>query len=221
MTVITISRQYGSGGDEIAVRLSQMLGYRYFNKELMSRIATEVGLSPTEIVDFSEDNYEMRGFLERLFNWHSPHMVAHPGSWVEDARGAKTEKVADLDEAQSIAFIQNTIQAAYKQDNVVILGRGGQAILREMPDVLHVRIEAPLNVRDKRVHEQQHVSLAMAQDIVVNHDRAAADYLKRFYDIDWADSTYYDLVINTSKLSIEAAAHLIAEAVRYLPQAAE
>ncbi|MFN8455486.1 MAG: cytidylate kinase-like family protein [Anaerolineae bacterium] len=127
--------------------------------------------------------------------------------------------MAELDEAQSVAFVQSTIQAAYQRGNMVIVGRGGQAILKGKPDVLHVRIEAPLDVRNHRVHEQEKVSLAAAQDIVIKHDRVAADYLKRFHDVDWADSRLYDLVINTDKLGVEGTVSLIAQAVGYLQPA--
>lgn len=217
MSVITISRQCGSGGDEIATQLCQQLGYCYFNKRLMAQIATDSGLSPTEVVDFSEDNYKIQGFLDRLFSWAGiPHVIAQVGNWGEDANGARVKVVAELDEAQSVAFVQSTVQAAYQRGNMVIVGRGGQVILKDKPEVLHVRIEAPLDVRDRRIHEQENVTWAAAQDIVINHDRTAADYLKRFYDIDWADSRFYDLVINTDKLGIEGAVQLIVKAVGYL-----
>lgn len=60
MAVITISRPYGSGGDEIAVRVCEMLGYRYFDKRWMAQVAPEVGLNEGEIVDFSEDQHRPR-----------------------------------------------------------------------------------------------------------------------------------------------------------------
>src|SRR5688572_12664634 len=99
MTVITISRQYGSGGDVIAARTCEMLGYRYFDKRLMADVALDVGLSPTEIVDFSEDNYRVRGFLERLLGGgRNPRVVAQVGRWTEDTRGARIKESAELDE---------------------------------------------------------------------------------------------------------------------------
>lgn len=221
MSVITISRQYGSGGDEIAAQVCNRLGYHYFDKTLMARIATEAGLSPSEIVDFSEDNYKIQGFWDRLFSWAGvPHVVAQVSNWGEDTTGARVKAVMQLDEIQSVALVQSTIQAAYQRGNMVIVGRGGQAILKTKPDVLHVRIEASLDARNHRIHEQERVSLAAAQDIAVKHDRVAADYLKRFYDIDWADSHPYDLVINTGKLGVEGAVNLIVNAVSYLQPAA-
>lgn len=217
MAVITISRQYGSGGDEVAAQVCSLLGYRFFNKGLMSQVAVEVGLSETEIVDFSEDNYKIRGFLERLFNrGSSARSAAEVDIWKTDSLEAEPKQVMELDEARSIALVQSTIQAAYRLGNVVIVGRGGQAVLKDKPDVLHVRIEAPLDTRDQRVSREEKVSLGAAQDIVVNHDRAAAAYLKHFYNLDWADAKLYDLVINTGKLDIETTAQLIVSAVNHL-----
>lgn len=211
MATITISRQYASGGDEIAARLCELLGYRYFDKRLMAQVAADMGLAESEIVDFSEDNYQVRGFLDRLLG--RSETVAHVGAWTEDATGTRTRAVEALDEVATIKLVQGAIQAAHERGRVVIVGRGGQAVLRDRPDVLHVRVVAPLDTRNMRVHEAQKVSLAAAQDIVVTHDRAAAAYLRRFYEIDWADPMHYDLVINTGKLSFEAAAELIAHAV--------
>jgi cytidylate kinase len=219
MAVITISRQYGSGGDEIAARVCEMLGYRYFDKSLMSQVAADVGLSPTEIVDFSEDNYQVRGFLERLFGrGRNSRVVAQVGRWTEDTKGARVKELAELDEAQTITFVQSIVEAAYRHDNVVIVGRGGQATLKDRPGVLHVQIQAPLELQSQRLHELEKVSLAEAREIALKHDRATADYLKRFYNINWLDPYLYDLVINTKKFKVEAAAHLIVNAISYLPQ---
>lgn len=219
MAVITISRQYGSGGDEIADKVCEMLGYRYFDKQLMAQVATEVGLSPTEVVDFSEDDYQVGNFLERLFGWgRRSRVVAHVGTWTEDASGARVREMLDLNESQTITLVQSVIQAAYRHDNVVIVGRGGQAILKGKPGVLHVQVQSPLELQSQRIHEMEDVSLAAAREIALRHDRAAADYLKHFYDLNWLEPLHYDLVINTQHLSIDAAAHLIVNAVSYLPQ---
>ena len=69
----------------------------------------------------------------------------------------------------------------------------------------------------ERLHERENYSLGGAQDAAIKRDRAAADYLKRFYDIDWSDPLLYDLVINTGKLNTDAAVQLILEAVKRLP----
>jgi cytidylate kinase len=215
MAIITISRQYGSGGDEIAERLCRILGYQYFDKRLMAEIASEVGLSGSEIVDFSEDQHKARSFRERLFG--VSRSVSQARVWTESVAGARAVEVVRLDEAQSIAMVQSTIRAAYEHGNLVILGRGGQVVLKAMPDVLHVRIEAPLGTRVRQVHERQQMELESARELVAERDAGAADYLKRFYGVDWADPALYHLMINTGKWDVEAAAHLIVNALNYLP----
>ena len=214
MAVITISRQYGSGGDEITTRVCEMLGYRFFDKRMMAWQASQVGLTDNEIVDFWVDNYKVQSFLNRLLR--GPRVVAHVSTWRRDAAGAQVKEMTQLDEDQAITLVRGSIQAAYKESNVVILGRGGQAILKEMPDVLHVRIEAPLGARLQRIQDQGTISLEAAQEIAIQRDKAAADYLKRFCGIDWSDPLLYHLVINTGRWDIEAAAHLIVNAVGHL-----
>lgn len=218
MAVITISRQYASGGTEIAIRIGEMLGYRYFDKKLMAQVASEAILSQSEIVDFSEDTYKVQTLWDRLFvNWLGPRVVAQVGTWKETSTGAQVEEVAKLDEAQSITVVQSALRAAYRNGNVVIVGRGGQAVLKEVPGVLKVRIEAPLDARVQRLQEQENLSLKAAQSTVLERDEAIAEYLGRFYNIDGDDPMLYDLVINTHHLNLEAAAHLIVNAVSYLP----
>ena len=177
--------------------------------------ASQAGLTEDEIVDFWVDSYKVQGFLNRLLR--GPRVVGHVSTWKRDATGAKVKEMAQLDEDQAISLVQGTIQAAYKEGNVVILGRGAQAILKEMPDVLHVRIEAPLGDRLQRIQDEEIISLEAAREIATRHDKAAADYLNRFYGVDWCDPMLYDLVINTRKWGIESAAHLIVNAISLLP----
>jgi CMP/dCMP kinase len=206
MAVITISRQYGSEGDEIAAHVCQILGYQAFNKQLMMKVAAEVGLTEGEVVDFTEDQHRVRGFLDRLLG-APPLIMTQSHTWSE---------VKLIDEADSIPLVQSIIRTAYKHGNVVIVGRGGQAVLRSDPGVLHVRIEAPLETRVDRVHLREGLSYELARDIVAQRDWAAADYLKRFYNVDWADSLLYHLILNTGRWGIESAANLIVNAVSQL-----
>src|SRR5947209_7554007 len=140
MAIITISRQYGSRGDEIAARVCELLGYRYFDKTLMAEMASELGLSSEEIVDFSEAEHRVEGFLERLFR--GPRSTSRNRTRKEDAPKVKT-----LDEAGSIALVRAAVTAAYHVGNIVIVGRGSQVILKDRPGMLSIRVEAPLDTR--------------------------------------------------------------------------
>lgn len=217
MAVITISRQYGSGGDEIAARVCETLGCRAFDKRMMAQVASDIGLSEQEIVDFSEDEYKVRGFLERLFR--TQRIVARVGTWTTDVGGTRTRTVKDLDEAQAISLVRALVRHAAEEGNVLIVGRGGQAILQDNPGVFHVRVEAPLELRIQRVQQAEGLSYEEARNRIIQNDRAARDYLRRFYDVDWSDPQLYDLVINTRKISVELAAEYIVRAVQALAPA--
>ncbi|MDX9955023.1 MAG: cytidylate kinase-like family protein [Anaerolineae bacterium] len=213
MAVITISRQYGSGGDEIAQRLCEILGYQYFDKKMMLQVAEQVGLSEHELVDFSEENYKVRGFFNRLF---APRAVAQVETWTIGPTGQQELTVSELNEVACINMIQSTVRAAHKHGNVVILGRGGQAILRDMPDVLHVRIEATLGARVMRVQAQQGISISESEALTRNNDQTTAAYLKNFYGIDWADPLNYHLVLNSGKWGVDASVQIIVNALSHL-----
>ncbi|HSO28066.1 MAG TPA: cytidylate kinase family protein, partial [Anaerolineales bacterium] len=68
MAVITLSRQFGSGGDEIAFEVADRLGYRYLDKQLLAEIAAEVSFTEVQMVDFSEDTYQRRSLLNQILN---------------------------------------------------------------------------------------------------------------------------------------------------------
>lgn len=209
MPVITISRQYGSGGKEIAMRICEILGYSYFDKTLMARVASEVGLSENEIVDFSEDNYKMRSLFERLFGRRR-----RSDAWGAESGAAL--QVELLDDAQSVNLVKDTVIAAHRHDNIVIVGRGGQAILQHEPGVLHVRITAPLGARTMRVKEREYLDLDDATALVKSKDQNAAAYLQHFFDIDWDNPLLYHLSINTGKWEVEDATDIIINALSRL-----
>lgn len=214
MAAITISRQYASGGEAIAARVAELLGYTIFDKTMMAEVATEVGLTEHEIIDFKETDQRSLGFLDRLLGRRLN--VAEVRSWQEDLRGVRTPAVTKISDSQAIAMVQGVIDAAARRGSVVIVGRGGQAILRGRPDVLHVRVEAPLEHRIMRLMEQGDYTPTQAEMEIDDRDRAARDYVKRYYDLDPTDLMHYHLVINTGLLDMETAAQVIALAARQM-----
>ncbi|MCS6845975.1 MAG: cytidylate kinase-like family protein [Caldilineales bacterium] len=214
MAVITVSRQFASGGDEIAARVCELLGYSLFDKTLMAAVAAEAGLTDTEIVDFSETSHRGRSFLDRLLGRRIT--VAEVRSWREDVRGVRTPTVQRLTDEQAIGMVRATLEAAYRRGDVVIVGRGGQAALKGRPDVLHVRIEAPLEHRIQRCMDELDLPQVEAELLIEERDRAALDYVQRYYGINPADPQHYHLVINTGLLDLETAADVIVLAVQQM-----
>jgi cytidylate kinase len=175
---------------------------------MILQVAADVGLSENEIVDFSEDSHTARNFFERLFG--GSRTVARSRVWVETPGGERQAQDVRLDDQSSVAITQASVQAAFRRGNVIIIGRGGQAILRGRKDVLHVRIVAPIEQRVARLVDEQFTSYDSAAQMIKSHDRASQDYLKHYYDVDWDDPLLYHLVINTGRVSIDQAARGIA-----------
>jgi cytidylate kinase len=119
-----------------------------------------------------------------------------------------------------LVAVRQVIEVLAAEGNVVIIGRAGQALLKGRPDILHVRIVAPVELRAQRVSERFNVSIEAALAQVEASDRSRSRYVKRFYHIRWDDPMHYDLVINTAKLTSEAAALLITQAWSDLQQKA-
>jgi cytidylate kinase len=226
MAVITISRQFGSGGDEIADRLCQTLGYSHFDKRLISRAAQEAGLSDQEIIDYSEENYKVKNFMDRLFSRSRP--VGQVRIWKEDPSGVRVTEEIQLSEDYALALVQKAVKAAYQVGDVVIIGRGGQVVLKDQPDVLHIRVEAPMEERIQRVKSQlkyeRNLPLDVidtrrkAQNLIEERDAASAQYLKHFYSVDWDDPLLYHLVVNAGKIHQDLAVQTICELARSLKE---
>jgi len=209
MAVITISRQSGSEGNEITRLLCERLGYKLFDKSMMAKVAAEMGLQPEKIVDASASTHHAKSLIERWFgNYQSPFGDA--GGWTISAQ-------LDAMEAVSVQQVTDLLLAAYEKGNVVVLGRGGQVALAGKPDVLHVRIVAPLQTRIRRWQAREGLTYEVAHKKVVERDQAHADFVRRFFNADIQDPALYDLVINTEKLTPEAAVELIVKALSYLP----
>jgi cytidylate kinase len=214
MAVITISRQFGSGGNEIAEQVGRILGYPLFDKQMIARAAMEEGLTDQEAIDYSEDNYKVKGFLERLFG--QTRQISHARVWVVTKEGLNQSEEIPLTEENALQLVQRAIQKACEAGNVIVVGRGGQALLQHCPNVLHVRIETPLEQRIQRIKAQFKLARHPAIDLIDERDEISADYVKRIYGVDWQDPFLYHMFLNTGKLEFDSAARLIVEAARLI-----
>ena len=214
MTVITISRQVASGGDEIAARVAALLGYSIFDKALMAEMASEVGMTRDQIVDFSETDHRTRSLLDRLLGRQTT--VGETRTWQEDKQGVRVTEVRPVTDSQAISMVTGVIGAAHRRGNVVIVGRGGQAVLKGEPGVLHVRIEAPFAHRVERLADQTDMTPVNAELEIEDRDRAAQDYVKGYHGVDPTDPMHYHLLINTGLLDLETAAEVIALAAQQM-----
>jgi cytidylate kinase len=111
-------------------------------------------------------------------------------------------------------LIQAMIYDFARKDNAIIVGRGGQVLLKDLPGVLRVRIVAPFDIRVRRIKELEMEDEKRAAAILRRSDRDSAGFLRSFFDVDWDDPNLYDLVISTEKLSLDTAVKMILESIR-------
>jgi cytidylate kinase len=240
MAVITISRQYGSYGDEIARQVSQTLHYHLFDKRVLARMASRFGMAEGEFVDVNEDTHHRGHAWERSLIGNMTRFPAATmlqamveirrreammvGSWEpitvttwgEDTTGASIKETQFVSEKDEGLFLRDAILSAYQEGNFVIVGRGGQMILKDKPGVLHVRIVAPEDVRAEHLAAQQSLDETTAKKLIRQRDLAAADYIETLYHADWNDPLLYHLIINASKITMDMAVQTIVTAVWHL-----
>lgn len=206
-TVITVSRQIGTDGDLVADRLAGTLGFQYLDKKLLAEQAQKLGINiyEAEACDISEDDYRIKGFVESIFGNRKLVTVVES----RQAGSALIESPRVLDEETCIKVEGTLIKELAKKGRIVIVGRGGQALLRDMSGVLSVKIIAPDEFRVKKLMQERRIDQIEAIKLIRDRDTATAHYLKKFYHIDWNDSTNYHLVLNMGSLSLQSAVSCI------------
>lgn len=197
MRAVTISREYGSGGGEIASRLAKRLGWQLLDHALIERVASELATSPEEAEVHDE---HVEGALTRALTsmqYLYPDGLANlpPEAFLSDEAYWKT--------------MNRVIKTAVGRDHTVIVGRGAQVLLANRPDVLHVRIIAPLEQRVRYVMQREEVNQATATSRIHRKDRDRARYLEAEYHRKPEDASLYDLVLKTSFLDFDSAVALI------------
>ncbi|MGV8909777.1 MAG: AAA family ATPase [Propionicimonas sp.] len=129
-------------------------------------------------------------------------------------------KIWELFDDNSVATIQmlnETIAAVAARGNVVILGRGGARVLRDMADVLNVYVKAPDDVRSQRIAKRDGISAEDAAQVIKEDDALRARFTRLFYSADWADESQFDLVVDTGVDSDAEAQARIKAAAELLP----
>ena len=182
MSVITISRQIGSLGTEIAQGMANRLGYEYVDKERIGKALADYGLPEPDMERFDERKPPF---------WDS---------W-------------QIQRRKFLHFLEAVIFDFAGKGNVVIVGRGGQILLKDLPGVLHLRIIAPWEMRLRRVIQEGPGDERQAERVLRRSDRDSAGFIQSFFDVDWNAPDLYDLVINTQKMTQDTAVKMILQFV--------
>jgi cytidylate kinase len=185
ITVLTIEREYGSGANDIAQKISERLGWKLWDQLLTTEIAQRLECDRLHV----ERHEERRDPLYyRLFK------AFLRGSF-EGSLNAGRLKLADAEAIRGVA--EQLVKRVAKEGNSVIVGRGSAYYLHDSPDVFHVFVYAPFERKVRRLQQmgksqQEAIELAETVDL----DRAA--FIKRHFGIQWPSREYFDLMINSA-----------------------
>ncbi len=198
MRAITISREYGSGGGEIANRLASHLGWQLIDHEIVERVASEMGTSIEEAEAYDE---RTEGILARTFKnlqFLEPAYMA----------GASPEAFLRNEETY-LKTVSRIVHAAAAQGHVVIVGRGSQVLLAQQRDVLHVRIIAPFEKRVVYVMKREGIDQAAAESRIKMKDHDRMKHLETAFRRKPEDVHLYDIILSTSFLDLDSAVEII------------
>ncbi len=195
---VAVSRQTGSGAIHIAEKLAEYLQaetpaderpWTVFDKELITKVLEDHHL-PARLAKFlPEDRVSyINDIVDEILGLHPP-------SWVIVRQSTETIlRLAEL-------------------GNVILVGRGANAITSRLPHVLRVRLVGSLEQRIARVQAMEHLEYAEALALIHRRDRGRARYVKTYFHRDIADTLLYDMTINTDHLAVEEVVRLLGDAV--------
>ena len=204
MAVVTITRQYGGGGSDVAQRVAATLGWSLVDNDFVERVARQAGLPPETVAAHEERAPSLRERLVRALATASPEVFVPGGP------------AAELDEEALVGVTQRVIAEAAAAGRVVLVGRGAQAYLASarQEDALHVYVVAPREARVRAVMERLGVDAKQAVQTIDQTDADRDRYVNRHYGRIRQDPANYHLVLNTGWLGFDGAAELVVAAVR-------
>ena len=204
MTIIALSAAYGAAGSQIGPTLAERLGVPFIDRGIALAVAERLDIPVDDAL--AHEDPSGKSLLERLL---SGFLGADPGAPALLPADAVTPE--DFHRASQEALLS---QAASGRG--VILGRGAVAALRHDPHVLRVRLTGPVERRIEHAMRGRDLDRDTAERTLRALDRAHADYLRQFYDVDILDPGLYHLVIDATSFDAEGCVELIVTATEAL-----
>ena len=192
-TIITIGRQFGSGGKEIGIRVAKELGIPFYDKELLQEAAKKSGLCEKIFENFDE---RPKSLLYSIAM--DSYIFALPGTGAGDSL-----------EQQVYLATFDTIRHIAAQGPCVMIGRCADYALADDPNHLSLFIYAPMDVRIQRVAKRQNISPEEARKLIIKTDKRRASYYEYYSSQTWGAVGSYDFCLDSSYLGLGGTVELI------------
>lgn len=204
MPVVTITRQFGSGGSSVAQKVAQELGWTVIDNEFVAAVAREAGLPVATVAAHDERAPSPMQRLVRALAAAAPEEFVPSGQEADEPTEERIVRVTG-----------RVIGEAAAQGRAVLVGRGAQAVLAKAhpDDALHAYIVAPLEQRIAEVGQRMTLDAKAARHLIDRTDADRDRYVEKWHGRKRQDPTNYHLVLNTGFLGYDAAAEQIVVAV--------
>jgi len=225
MPVITVAGPPGAGAREVGREAAALLGIDYVDREILADAARRLGVSVAAMARRDERaatfgerlSALLRGFLERsaVAGLGDPFLgpagleVLLGRTYADWAPGREEQP---LDDARYFQVITAVIQELGRRGDIVIIGRGGQVILKELRGALHVMVWASPRHCIENLARREGLSLEEAGRLFQEGEKGRLAFHRKFFRVDANDPRLYDLALNTDRLSFTAAARVVAQA---------
>ena len=183
--IITIEREYGSGGGEIAQLVAQQLGWKLWDQLLTEEIA-KLANCPKAVVEVREERADplyYRLFKSFLRGSYEGSLNAH--------------KLNVVDSESILRITERVVQQVAKEGNSVIVGRGSQQFLKNRQDTFRVFLYAPREDKVRRLLDRGKTQIE-AEQLVDTVDRERGDFIQKYFGVEWPDRGIYHTMINST-----------------------
>jgi cytidylate kinase len=205
--VVTISRQFGSGGAEVGRILAEKSGLLYVDQAIIGEVASRLGINEEQASRQDEQTVGEVGHILEALRSSSPFNLHYNNLF------NPTDLPTQAQEVTYLRLTQRVLLELATKGDVVIIGRGSQFLLHGAVRTLHTYIFAPLDFRIEQVMNLYHVNRSSAKDMIERRDYEHNAYLGRFYGGNQHQPYLYHLLINTGLFTYELAANLIQQAL--------
>lgn len=202
-SVITIGREFGSGGREIAMKLGEELGIKVYDKELLQRAAKESGIC--EELFQTHDEKPTNSFLYSLVM--DTYSLGYSSGTYTDMPINHKVFLAQFDAIKKIA----------EEGPCIMVGRCADYALESFKHCVNIFIHADLDARIRRIARIYDLTDAKAKDMIVKNDKKRASYYDYYTNKRWGEAQSYDFCLNSSKLGIDGTV----EAIKHLTKVKE
>lgn len=214
MALVTIRGDLGSGAPEIGRQIADLLQADYVDRKIIAEVAARLGREEQDVIEKEMPPSSLLGRIAEALERSVSFDVGFEGAYLPAWQ-------IPLDNTRYFQTLESVIkELARSPSPLVILGRGGQFILKDHPHALHVQMVAPFELRLQRRMQERKLDREAAKREITRFDNSSREFIKRYFQAELDDPANYDLVINSEHLSFQAAASIAAQALSFKDPAA-